>query len=69
MMSMMEYVRRTDETIVEGKIDVYFQDAELFGELVDRAEYQRRLAVELAPRTDTAVGRFINSRGQGAKVT
>lgn len=62
-MIMTEYVRKTDEFVVDGKIDVYFRDGELLGELLDLEEYRRRLAAELAPRTDTAVGRFIRYPG------
>lgn len=60
MTTMKEYVRRTDEMVVEGKLDVYFQDAELWAWLRE----QQNLAAELAPRTDTAVGRFMAGCGK-----
>lgn len=56
MTSLTEYVRRSDELVVEGKLAVYFEDGELYGWLQD----QQDLAAELAPRTDTAIGRFMD---------
>ena len=58
MTTMTEYVRHTDGYLVEGKLDVYFQDAEFWAWLRE----QQDLAADLAPRTETAVGRFMNWR-------
>ncbi len=65
MGTMTEYVRRSDEIIVDGKLDVYFEDSELFAWARD----QQKFATGLAPRTDTAVGRFMDwRRGQGSNL-
>ena len=60
MTTMTEYVRRSSEFVVEGKVDIHFRNDELLGELLTEAEYMRRLAAELTPRTETAIGRFMN---------